>query len=53
MENIEKDLQKIIDYMWEIEYDHWEEENNPEEHIFHAFNSVKNYLRGRRGFEND
>ena len=42
-----KDLQKIVDMCWHEEYRDWEELENPDNHIFHAFNNVKNYLIGR------
>ena len=42
-----KDLDKLVQYMWNEEYRHWEEDNNPTDHIFHAINNVKNYLIGR------
>ena len=47
MEQITKDLQRIVDMYWHEEHRHWEEWDNPEDHIFHAFNNVKNYLIGR------
>ena len=47
MEQIIKDLQKIVDMCWYEEYRDWEELENPDDHIFHAFNNVKNYLIGR------
>ena len=47
MEQIIKDLEKLVDYMYAEELRHWEEEGNPEDHIFHAINNVKNYLIGR------
>ena len=47
MEQIIKDLERLVDYMYAEELRHWEEDNNPEDHIFHAINNVKNYLIGR------
>ncbi len=41
-----EDLEKLVNHMWQEEYDHWEEGANPEDHIFHAINNVKNYLEG-------
>ena len=46
--NIEKDLDRLVDYMYAEELRHWEEGANPEDHIFHAINNVKNYLIGRQ-----
>ena len=43
---IRQDLKKLVDMYWRIEYNHWEEDGNPEDHIFHAFNNIKNYLEG-------
>ena len=37
-------LQKLVDYMWSEENRHWEQEDNPEDHIFHQINAVKNFL---------
>ena len=44
METIIKDLQKIVDMYWHEEYRDWEELENPDDHIFHAFNNIKNHL---------
>ena len=44
MKQIIKDLQRIVDMYWHEEHRHWEEWDNPEDHIFHAFNNIKNYL---------
>ena len=46
IESLEGDLEKLVNYSWNIEYNDWEEKDNPEDHIFHAFNNVKNYLEG-------
>jgi len=46
--DLEKDLQRLVDMHWDYEKIHWEEEGTPEEHIFHAFNNIKNYLIGRK-----
>tara|TARA_R100001244_G_C5085742_1_gene115127 strand:- start:117 stop:347 length:231 start_codon:yes stop_codon:yes gene_type:complete len=47
MEQIYKDLEKLVDYMYAEELRHWEEDGNPTDHIFHAINNIKNYLIGR------
>ena len=44
MERIIKDLEKLVEYMWAEENKHWEEEGNPQDHIFQSINNVKNYL---------
>ena len=41
-----KDLQKVVNYLWRDEYNHWEEDNNPEDHIFHPINNIKNWIEG-------
>ena len=46
MEQRHKDLKQLVDYMWNNEFKHWEEDGNPQNHIFHAINNVKNYLIG-------
>ena len=48
LDSIKKDLQKIVDYMWRDEFKDWEEKENPKDHIFHAFNDVKNWLESQR-----
>ena len=48
MEALEIDIDKIVEYIWKIEYDDWEEKENPEDHIFHSINNMKNYLVGRK-----
>ena len=48
MNEIKKDLQRIVDMFWDIEFNDWEEKANPEDHIFHAFNNIKNWLKGQR-----
>tara|TARA_R100000234_G_C4864522_1_gene120635 strand:+ start:229 stop:435 length:207 start_codon:yes stop_codon:yes gene_type:complete len=47
MERIITDLEKLVEYMWAEENKHWEEEGNPQDHIFQSINNVKNYLIGR------
>ena len=44
MERIITDLEKLVEYMWAEENKHWEEEGNPQDHIFQSINNVKNYL---------
>ena len=53
MEQIIEDLKKLVNHMWQEEYNHWEESANPEDHIFHAVNNVKNYLIGREDAKNN
>ena len=48
LNKIDIDLEKLITMYWQIEKDHWEENDNPEDHIFHSFNNIKNYLIGRK-----
>ena len=45
---IDTDLNKLVDMYWQIEFKDWEECGNPEDHIFHAFNNIKNYLIWRK-----
>ena len=42
-----KRLNRLVEMYWQIEKDHWEEDGNPEDHIFHAINNLKNYLVGK------
>ena len=53
MNEIKNDLQKIIDMMWREEFDHWEENACPEDHIFHALNNIKNWLEGQKRRDNE
>ena len=53
MEQIIEDLKKLVNHMWQEEYNHWEESANPEDHIFHAVINVKNYLIGREDAKNN
>ena len=39
-----RDLERVIDYLWEYEFNHWQESGEPENHIFQSINNVKNYL---------
>ena len=48
MEDLEVDIDKIVEYMWSTEHNDWEEKDNPEDHIFHSINNIKNYLVGRK-----
>ena len=48
VEQIYKDLDRLVNYMWLNENKDWEELNNPDDHIFHAINNVRNFLIGRR-----
>ena len=41
---IHKAMKKIIDEYWRLEYEDWEDKNNPEDHIFMSLNSLKNHL---------
>ena len=43
-DKIIQSLDKIIDMYWPVEYKDWEELENPDNHIFHQFNDVKNWL---------
>ena len=51
MNYLKENLQKIVDYMWRDEYKDWEEKDNPDDHIFHAFNNIKNWLVGQNAEE--
>ena len=53
MNEIKNDLQKIIDMMWKEEFDHWEENACPEDHIFHSLNNIKNWLEGQKRRDNE
>ena len=48
MSDLKENLQKIVDYIWRDEFKDWEEKDNPEDHIFHAINNIKNWLEGQR-----
>ena len=43
-EKLRNSLQKIIDMCWSVEKHHWEELENPDDHLFIDYNNVKNYL---------
>ena len=53
MEKLHKDLKRIVMLYWQEEKTHWESLDNPEDHIFLALNSVKNYLIGEANEENN
>ena len=44
MKRLHKDLKRIIMMYWARERNHWDELENPEEHIFISLNNVRNYL---------
>ena len=46
-----EDLRKVVKYLYDIERHDWEEKGNPDDHIFHSFNNVKNYLVGRKEWD--
>jgi len=50
-EELFKDLRKVVKYLYDIEQHDWEEKGNPDDHIFHSFNNVKNYLVGRKEWD--
>ena len=50
---IKKDLQIIVNKWWKHEFDDWEEKGNPEDHIFHSYNSIKNWLVGQDTMEKE
>ena len=50
---IKEDLQIIVDRWWKHEFDDWEEKGNPEDHIFHSYNSIKNWLVGQDTMEKE
>jgi len=52
MEKLEEDMQRIVDMHWNHEKTHWEETGNGEDHVFNAFNNIKNYLTWRRDGKN-
>ena len=41
---IHKAMKKIINEYWRIEYEDWENKDNPEDHIFVPLNTLKNHL---------
>ena len=48
MSDLKENLHKIVDYIWRDEFKDWEEKDNPDDHIFHAINNIKNWLEGQR-----
>ena len=48
----EKDIQRIVDLYWHHDQRDWDELGNPDNHIFHAFNNIKNYLVWRKNGKN-
>ena len=53
MEKLHKYLKRIVMMYWQEEKTHWESLDNPEDHIFLALNSVKNYLIGEERRANE
>tara|TARA_R110002020_G_scaffold33316_1_gene101574 strand:- start:73 stop:246 length:174 start_codon:yes stop_codon:yes gene_type:complete len=43
-EKLKKDLQKIVDYLYIDEFQHYIELDKPDDHIFIAVNNVEKYL---------
>ena len=43
-EKLKKDLQKIVDYLYVDEFQHYIELDKPDDHIFIAVNNVEKYL---------
>tara|TARA_R100000664_G_C2701860_1_gene101900 strand:- start:393 stop:563 length:171 start_codon:yes stop_codon:yes gene_type:complete len=44
MQELKKNLQKIVDYLYEDELKSYIELNKPDDHIFIAVNEVEKYL---------
>jgi len=44
-------IEKVVDYLWREEYNHWEEEKNPQNHIFHSVNTLRNWLHNHQNKE--
>jgi hypothetical protein len=44
MQEIKKDLCKIVDYLYEAEFKSYIELDKPDDHIFIAVNNVEKYL---------
>ena len=42
--DIIKAMQEVVDMYWSEEQRNWEELEEPDDHLFHAFNTFKNYL---------
>ena len=47
LNRLDFDINRLVEMYWQMEKDHWEEDGNPENHIFHALNNLKNYLIGK------
>tara|TARA_R100000458_G_scaffold35723_1_gene33120 strand:+ start:438 stop:617 length:180 start_codon:yes stop_codon:yes gene_type:complete len=41
---IEKDIRKVVDYLFEDEFKHYIESNKPKDHIFVAVNNLEKWL---------
>tara|TARA_R100001198_G_scaffold20182_1_gene10103 strand:+ start:165 stop:344 length:180 start_codon:yes stop_codon:yes gene_type:complete len=41
---IEKDIRKVVDYLFEDEFKHYIESNKPDDHIFVAVNNLEKWL---------
>jgi hypothetical protein len=39
-----QDLKELLDYLWDDEKRHWEEDGRPEKHIFNTLCRLKNYI---------
>lgn len=37
-------LNQLVDMYWQMEKNHWEETDKPEDHIFHQIDNIKKYL---------
>ena len=46
IDSLNKDLNRIVMMYWHDERNHWDSIDNPEDHIFHSINNIKNYLIG-------
>lgn len=44
-----KAVRAIVDYMWEDENQHWQELEQPENHIFNSVDILKNWLTKNYG----
>lgn len=47
-EDIKEDLATLIEYNWEDEREHWEEDGMPENHIFNNLNRLNTWLSQNR-----
>ena len=48
-----KAMNDIVDMYWHEEQRDWEELENPDDHIFHAFNTIKNYIKNKDRMNRD